>query len=140
MKKFRSLLLLLTFLFILTACGDLSNSKKSNDRIEVYDKNQNIIVKKMNQKDLDYFSDLIGKSTDNTTEDDFSLVTLPNDAEIIYEYKFITSREDGKETKVYFDIYDNYPYITLKGIPIISPLTWKLSDEEYLKLKNPKNN
>lgn len=139
MKRYITITLTLICVFLLAACGNQTNMGQKNDRIEVYDKNQNMILEIDSQKELDYFSNLIGNTTANMENENFLLVKLPKDAIVSYEYKFITNREDGKETEAKFYVYENYQYITLMGIPMVSPLTWKISDEEYAKLNNPEN-
>lgn len=35
-----------------------------------------------------------------------------------------------------FYVYENYQYMTLSGIQEMPDFTWKLSDEDYAKLKD----
>lgn len=39
-------------------------------------------------------------------------------------------------SKVDFYVYENYPYMTMKGIPLMSELTWELSEEDLEQLQH----
>ena len=67
---------------------------------------------------------------------DFQLLEVPKDAVVSREYRAITKATDGKDFVVKFTVYENYPYMTLSGIQGIPDFTWKLTDEDYAKLKD----
>ena len=134
------LLLLLIIVFLAVSCSRESSRIIKKDTIEVYDKEDNLILETKDRKTLKYFSKLIGNTTDNMKKDDFPLKKLPDDAEISYEYKFITKRKDGNQIVIDFLVYENYPYVTMKGIPFVTPMTWEVSEEENIKLQNPELN
>ncbi len=134
-KLFFSISLVSVLSFV--SCAE---NKTGKDTVTVYDKDNVKIIEIVNQDGLDYISELIGNSVENLDEENVMKIFegVPKDAVISYRYKFSHEREDGKISTVNFDVYENYRYITLKGIPIISPLTWELSEEDNKKLQKPK--
>ncbi|HHK1684571.1 TPA: hypothetical protein ACQOKQ_001727, partial [Streptococcus pyogenes] len=82
------------------------------------------------QDELDYFSDFIEMSVEKVNDKKFEnyFKEIPDDA--IKSYHFIfTNGNEG--TKIDFYIYENYPYITMEGVPMFTtPLTWELSKED----------
>ncbi|MEL3899039.1 MAG: hypothetical protein P1P67_00680, partial [Treponema phagedenis] len=54
-----------------------------------------------------------------------------------FKYVFTHKRNNGQKTSVNFFVYENYPYITLDGIPVITPLTWELSADDNNFLQSP---
>lgn len=145
-KKSAIIFLIVTGLFLLTSCGKSEGTMGENsgdmeerkDRIEIYDKNQKLILKVEEQKDIDYFSNLLGNTTKNMENEDYPLVKIPKNAKVYREYRFIVQIEEDREIATKFYVYENHPYVTLDGIPVVSHLTWKISEEEHMKLKNPK--
>lgn len=114
-----------------------NNSESDFDKIEVYDSSDTKLLDINYKKNLDYFSELIGNTANNVNDN--GIKKVPDDAEVSYKYEFETKSKDGRNKvyKVDFYVYSNYPYITLDGIPIVSPLTWELSKKQNLKLQNP---
>ena len=131
MKKFVALALSLICAISLVACGS-----KDRDRVEVYDKNQKMISEMTSRKDLKYFSDLITQSTENLKDPASAFAQLPKDAVVSREFRVITKDKDGKDFVIKFYVYENYQYMTLSGIQEMPDFTWKLSDEDYVKLKD----
>ncbi len=147
----------LSFMIILlTACDSKidanlgTNKTETKDNIEnvvhsetdtiiVYDNNGNEILKTSEQSKIEYFSELIGNSVENIDNENASTLykSVPKDAVISYRYTMIHKKQNNDEDKVDFCVYENYPYITLKGIPIITPLTWELSEKDNELLQNP---
>ncbi len=109
------------------------------DTIIVYDNNGNEILKTSEQSKIEYFSELIGNSVENIDDENASTLykSVPKDAVISYRYTMIHKKQNNDEDKVDFYVYENYPYITLKGIPVITPLTWELSEKDNEMLQNP---
>lgn len=131
MKKFVALALSLICAISLVACGS-----KDRDRVEVYDKNQKMISEMTSRKDLKYFSDPITQSTENLKDPASAFAQLPKDAVVSREFRVITKDKDGKDFVIKFYVYENYQYMTLSGIQEMPDFTWKLSDEDYVKLKD----
>ena len=120
------------FLIVLTSC----KSKKKEDKIEIFDSNDIKIAETEKQDELDYFSDFIEMSVEKVNDKKFVnyFKEIPDDA--IKSYHFIfTNGNEG--TKIDFYIYENYPYITMDGMPMTpSSLTWELSKEDLNDLKD----
>ncbi len=127
-------------LFVLSGCdSDVDKSEKGRkDIIEIYNANNEKVLETQDQKVLDYISNLIGMSTENIDEKNYKdfLKELPKDAKVRYHYVFITKRDNKKVSEVDFYVYENYPYMTLEGIPLIPHFTWELSKEDSEKLQN----
>ena len=155
-QKLKFVCVFMMFIMLLTGCNEyqqkkedvsLSNDynksevKSRNDIIIVYDKNNNKILETKEQSKIDYYSELVGNSVENIDEKNvFSVFkSVPTDAVISYKYTMVHKKETGEEEKVDFYVYENYPYITLEGIPALSPLTWELSSEDNKCLQNPKD-
>lgn len=136
--------LFFSFLFIMTACSsnsfDNGNSNENSDVVTVYDPNGKKLTEFTEEEDVVYFSELIGNSVENMDEDNVMSTlykSVPKDAELSFKYVFTHTKDNGKQTTVDFYVYKNYPYLTLKGIPVISPLTWELSEEDNNILQKP---
>lgn len=125
-RRFAFMTIVFVFLIVLTSC----KSKKKEDKIEIFDSNDIKIAEIEKQDELDYFSDFIEMSVENVNDKKFEnfFKEIPYDA--IKSYHFIfTNGNEG--TKIDFYIYENYPYITMEGVPMITtPLTWELSKED----------
>ncbi len=149
MNKLKFYVFTLFFLFLVinfTGCRDYDvNSTKSNasgnDTIIVYDGNDKMIAEFTEQKKIDYFATLIGTSVENIGNGNTVTLykTIPDDAIVSYKYAMKHKKNNGDEDTVYFYVYKNYPYITLKGVSFIPSLTWELSAEDNNSLQNPKN-
>ena len=156
MSKNNKIYIILCYAFcvilLLSGCGTLStdNKIKEQDVVTVYDSDDKEITKFTSKKDVAYFSELIGNTAQNIAQnintDNFPITLykeIPDDAKISFRYSFTHTRQTGKKTTVDFSVYENYPYITLKGLPVIAPLTWELSETDNKILQNPteyKNN
>lgn len=127
-------------IFVLSGCNfTVENSKKMReDRIEIYNSDNEKILETQDQKILDYISNLIGMSTEKMDEKNYKefFKEMPEDAKVRYHYVFITEREDKEVSKVDFYVYENYPYMTMKGIPLIPEFTWELSEEDLEQLQH----
>ena len=125
-RRFAFMTIVFVFLIFLTSCS----SRKKEDKIEIFDSNDIKIAETEKQDELDYISDFIGMSVENVNDKKFEnyFKEIPDDA--IKSYHFIfTNGNEG--TKIDFYIYENYPYITMEGVPMITtPLTWELSKED----------
>lgn len=95
-----------------------------------------MISEMTSRKDLKYFSDLITQSTENLKDPASAFAQLPKDAVVSREFRVITKDKDGKDFVIKFYVYENYQYMTLSGIQEMPDFTWKLSDEDYAKLKD----
>ncbi|PIE78037.1 MAG: hypothetical protein CSA15_09825 [Candidatus Delongbacteria bacterium] len=131
------------FFISILSFASCTESKAARDTVTVFDKNDVKILEISNQDGLDYISDLIGNSTENIVENEENAIMLFNevskDAIVSYKYIFKHIRDDGKTTTVTFNVYENYPYITMKNIHFIPSMTWELSKEDNKKLQNPKD-
>lgn len=134
--KFFSFLLYFFVVICLSAC---TNSNNDGDIVTVYDSSDNKIAEFTSEKDIVYFAELVGNSTENIDEDNSTILyrDLPKDAKISFKYVFTHKRNNGQKTSVNFFVYENYPYITLGGIPVITPLTWELSADDNNFLQSP---
>ena len=125
-RRFAFMTIVFVFLIVLTSCS----SRKKEDKIEIFDSNDIKIAETEKQDELDYFSDFIEMSVEKVNDKKFEnyFKEIPDDA--IKSYHFIfTNGNEG--TKIDFYIYENYPYITMEGVPMITtPLTWELSKED----------
>lgn len=143
-KRITIFIIMVMMVFGLSACSSStnveSNKNKRQDKIEIYDNNSKIL-ETTDQNLLDYFSEKVSITLEKSEEeiDEKFFKKLPNDADISYHYVFSSKRPDNEGTKIDFYVYSNYPYITLKGIPLVGSLTWELPEEENLKLQNPKD-
>lgn len=114
------------------------SESRREDTIEIYNSENEKILETQDQKILDYMSYLIGMSTERMDEKNHKdfFKEVPEDAKVRYHYVFITRRDNKEVSKVDFYVYENYPYMTLKGIPLISQFTWELSKEDLEQLQN----
>ncbi|MHA6586618.1 hypothetical protein [Aerococcus mictus] len=126
-RRFAFMTIVFGFLIFLTSC---SGSRKKEDKIEIFDSNDIKIAETEKQDELDYFSDFIEMSVENVNDKKFEnyFKEIPDDAIKSYHLIFTNGNEG---TKIDFYIYENYPYITMEGVPMITtPLTWELSKED----------
>ena len=136
-KKFLIMAIFLAFSIVLTSCSPNTTteqtSSKKEEKIEIFDSNNKKIVETEEQEVLDYFGNLTGMSVANINDKNFDnyFKEIPDDAIESYHFILTSKREDKKATKIDFYIYENYPYITMEGVPMITtPLTWELSKED----------
>ena len=128
-KRFVFMTIVITFLIVFTSC----RSRKKEDKIEIFDSNNVKIAETEKQEELDYFSNFIGMSVENVNDKKFDnyFKEIPDDAIKSYHLIFTSKGNHSEATKIDFYIYENYPYITMEGIPMITrPLTWQLSKED----------
>lgn len=131
-RRFAFITIIFVFLIVLTSC----KSKKKEDKIEIFDSNNVKIAETEKQDELDYFSDFIEMSVENVNDKKFEnyFKEIPDDAIKSYHLIFTNGNEG---TKIDFYIYENYPYITMEGMPMIpSSLTLELSKEDLNDLKD----
>lgn len=136
-KRFLIMAIFLVFSIVLTSCSPNTTreqtSIKKEEKIEIFDSNNKKIVETEEQEVIDDFSYLTGMSVENINDKNFDdyFKEIPDDAIESYHFLFTSKREDKKATKIDFYIYENYPYITMKGMPLMpSSLTWELSKED----------
>ncbi|CAC9935576.1 hypothetical protein PEPNEM18_01573 [Aedoeadaptatus nemausensis] len=142
-KRFLILSILLAFSIVLTSCvpntmTEQTRSKKE-EKIEIFDSNNKKIVEIEEQEVLDYFGNLTGMSAENINDKNFDnyFKEIPDDAIESYHFILTSKRKDKKATEIDFYIYENYPYITMDGMPMIpSSLTWELSKKDLNDLKD----
>ncbi|MDO4719046.1 MAG: hypothetical protein Q4A78_00145 [Peptostreptococcaceae bacterium] len=146
-KKIGWFTVLIISILSLSACDmeTLKNRKdfSREDIIEIYNADNEKILETKEQKILDRFSDLIGMSTEKMDEQNYKdyYQELPEDAKILYRYVITTKRKKTQTqvSKISLYVYENYPYITLTGVPIVTPLTWELSEKELELLRHIDN-
>ncbi|EEI83085.1 hypothetical protein [Anaerococcus tetradius] len=128
-KRHVFMTIVIAFLIVLTSC----RSRKKQDKIEIFDSNNIKIAETEKQEELDYFSNFIGMSVENVNDKKFDnyFKEIPDDAIKSYHVIFTSKGKGSEAAKIDFYIYENYPYITMEGIPMITrPLTWQLSKED----------
>ena len=128
-KRFVFMTIVIAFLLVLTSC----RSRKKEDKIEIFDSNNVKIAETEKQEELDYFSNFIGMSVENVNDKKFDnyFKEIPDDAIKSYHVIFTSKGKDNEATKIDFYMYENYPYITMEGVPMITtPFTWQLSEED----------
>lgn len=135
-NRFLFMTIVIAFLLVLTSC----RSRKKEDKIEIFDSNNVKIAETEKQEELDYFSKFIVMSVENVNDKKFDnyFKEIPEDAIKSYHVIFTSKGKDNEATKIDFYMYENYPYITMEGVPMITrPLTWELSEED-IKVFNDK--
>lgn len=128
-RRFVFMTIVIAFLIVFTSC----RSKKKEDKIEIFDSNNVKIAETEKQEELDYFSNFIGMSVENVNDKKFDnyFKEIPEDAIKSYHVIFTSKGKDNEATKIDFYMYENYPYITMEGVPkITTPFTWQLSEED----------
>lgn len=142
-KRFLIMAIFLVISIVFTSCSpntmtEQTRSKKE-EKIEIFDSNNKKIVETEEQEVLDYFSNLTGMSVENINDKNFDdyFKEIPDDAVQSYHFILTSKRKDKKATNIDFYIYENYPYITMEGMPMMpSSLTWKLSKEDLNDLED----
>lgn len=142
-KRFLIMAILLVISIVFTSCSpntmtEQTRSKKE-EKIEIFDSNNKKIVETEEQEVLDYFSNLTGMSVENINDKNFDdyFKEIPDDAVQSYHFILTSKRKDKKATNIDFYIYENYPYITMEGMPMMpSSLTWELSKEDLNDLED----
>ena len=142
-KRFLIMAIFLVISIVFTSCSpntmtEQTRSKKE-EKIEIFDSNNNKIVETEEQEVLDYFSNLTGMSVENINYKNFDdyFKEIPDDAVQSYHFILTSKRKDKKATNIDFYIYENYPYITMEGMPMMpSSLTWEFSKEDLNDLKD----
>ncbi|QRV02592.1 hypothetical protein JTE88_02250 [Arcanobacterium phocisimile] len=128
---------------LFTACSSATHAEyqeNTSDNITVFDADGQKIATFTARKDLEFFSTLLANIVaSDADEDAFAGLTreVPEGARTKYTYEITHLRADRKETTVKFFVYENYPYITSTGIPLLEPLTWEPSKEELAVLRDP---
>lgn len=128
-KRLVFMTIVIAFLIVLTSC----RSRKKQDKIKIFDSNNIKIAETEKQEELDYFSNFIGMSVENVNDKKFDnyFKEIPDDAIKSYHVIFTSKGKGSEAAKIDFYIYENYHYITMEGIPMITrPLTWQLSKED----------
>ncbi|MDU3177734.1 hypothetical protein [Anaerococcus sp.] len=142
-KRFLIMAIFLVISIVFTSCSpntmtEQTRSKKE-EKIEIFDSNNNKIVETEEQEVLDYFSNLTGMSVENINYKNFDdyFKEIPDGAVQSYHFILTSKRKDKKATNIDFYIYENYPYITMEGMPMMpSSLTWELSKEDLNDLED----
>lgn len=143
-KRFLIMAIFLVISIVFTSCSpntmtEQTRSKKEEEKIEIFDSNNNKIVETEEQEVLDYFSNLTGMSVENINYKNFYdyFKEIPDDAVQSYHFILTSKRKYKKATNIDFYIYENYPYITMEGMPMMpSSLTWELSKEDLNDLED----
>ena len=143
-KRFLIMAIFLVISIVFTSCSpntmtEQTRSKKEEEKIEIFDSNNNKIVETEEQEVLDYFSNLTGMSVENINYKNFDdyFKEIPDYAVQSYHFILTSKRKYKKATNIDFYIYENYPYITMEGMPMMpSSLTWELSKEDLNDLKD----
>lgn len=128
-RRFVFMTIVIAFLIVFTSC----RSEKKEDKIEIFDSNNVKIAETEKQEELDYFSNFIGMSVENVNDKKFDnyFKEIPEDAIKSYHVIFTSKGKDNEATKIDFYMYENYPYITMEGVPMITTtFTWQLSEED----------
>lgn len=128
-RRFVFMTIVIAFLIVFTSC----RSEKKEDKIEIFDSNNVKIAETEKQEELDYFSNFIEMSVENVNDKKFDnyFKEIPEDAIKSYHVIFTSKGKDNEATKIDFYMYENYPYITMEGVPMITtPFTWQLSEED----------
>lgn len=143
-KRFLIMAIFLVISIVFTSCSpntmtEQTRSKKEEEKIEIFDSNNKKIVETEEQEVLDYFSNLTGMSVENINYKNFDDYFKEISDYAVQSYHFIltSKRKYKKATNIDFYIYENYPYITMEGMPMIpSSLTWELSKEDLNDLED----
>lgn len=143
-KRFLIMAIFLVISIVFTSCSpntmtEQTRSKKEEEKIEIFDSNNNKIVETEEQEVLDYFSNLTGMSVENINYKNFDdyFKEIPDYAVQSYHFILTSKRKYKKATNIDFYIYENYPYITMEGMPMMpSSLTWELSKEDLNDLED----
>lgn len=128
-RRFAFMTIVFVFLIVLTSC----KSKKKEDKIEIFDSNNVKIAETEKPEELDYFSDFIEMCVENANDKKFDnyFKEIPDDAIKSYHLILTSKGKDNEATKIDFYIYENYPYITIEGVPMITtPFTWQIPKED----------
>lgn len=142
-KRFLIMAIFLVISIVFTSCSpntmtEQTGSKKE-EKIEIFDSNNKKIVETEEQKVLDYFSNLTGMSVENINYKNFDdyFKEIPDYAVQSYHFILTSKRKYKKATNIDFYIYENYPYITMEGMPMMpSSLIWELSKEDLNDLED----
>lgn len=128
---------------ILTACETTNrtnhHSTSKEDKLEIYNSDNQKILETDDQEMIDFFANLVGMSAENIDEENYDefFKEIPHDAKKSYHFVCTSKRIDKKATQIDFYIYENYPYITMEGMPLLpSSLTWKLEKEDLQMLQD----
>ena len=143
-KRFLIMAIFLVISIVFTSCSpntmtEQTRSKKEEEKIEIFDSNNNKIVETEEQEVLDYFSNLTGMSVENINYKNFDdyFKEIPDYAVQSYHFILTSKRKYKKATNIDFYIYENYPYITMEGMPMMpSSLIWELSKEDLNDLED----
>ncbi|EGS33265.1 putative lipoprotein [Finegoldia magna SY403409CC001050417] len=135
-KKILSLALALLLVVGFAGCAKKDNVEsdtKKEDKIEIFDSNDIKIAETEKPEELDYFSDFIEMCVENANDKKFDnyFKEIPDDAIKSYHLILTSKDKDNEATKIDFYIYENYPYITIEGMPMITtPFTWQIPKED----------
>ena len=135
-KKILSLALALLLVVGFAGCAKKDNVEsdtKKEDKIEIFDSNDIKIAETEKPEELDYFSDFIEMCVENANDKKFDnyFKEIPDDAIKSYHLILTSKDKDNEATKIDFYIYENYPYITIEGVPMITtPFTWQIPKED----------
>ncbi|MDU4448271.1 MAG: hypothetical protein E7I76_09845 [Anaerococcus vaginalis] len=135
-KKILSLALALLLVLGFAGCAKKDNVEsdtKKEDKIEIFDSNDIKIAETEKPEELDYFSDFIEMCVENANDKKFDnyFKEIPDDAIKSYHLILTSKGKDNEATKIDFYIYENYPYITIEGVPMITtPFTWQIPKED----------
>lgn len=136
--KIAGAVLLLSCIFSACAGKKTPTADTKNDGrqvVLVYDSAGDFLFAVEEGPELEYLAAIIGESVgQGGAENPAGLFAgVPKDAEILYRYVFQNERGQTAEMHV----FSNYKKAQITDAPLVSSLTWELSDEDYDMLTHP---
>lgn len=123
-----------------------TSEDSTNEKLSIKDKDGKEIADFTKKSEFENIAkNLLG---DVSTEDELKakikeakvVRKLPKDAEVSYEYSVeLDPSRDLEVQKVDFVVYKNYPYITIKDLPIFGNMNFEIPNDVYEKIANPEN-
>ncbi|MFM9414264.1 hypothetical protein ACKQTC_07770 [Peptococcus simiae] len=107
----------------------------ARDQARVLDAWDHPILQAENQTARTYLAAVTATSRQTGT---CAFVKRPKDAQLLYRYQFSHQGHVLGRRVLYFDIYSNYPLVTVGGLPFLRDLTWSLDDRTYKQMKQPR--
>ncbi|MDQ0222331.1 hypothetical protein [Streptococcus moroccensis] len=120
--------------FLLTGCSLFGAKTVSQEKITVYDTENNNIFESTNQEVLDVFGEYIGQAG-GTVEGTEIFSDVPDDAHVLYRFEF--TGETGHGIHLYN--YSNYDYLLLEKLPIIGDMRLEMDKGTAEWMRHPAN-